>query len=420
MEVLTRSLVDPSLLNVEEAKEASVIALPLAEVLQSIVEAAPEGSKKMNFERRLVRVALQLLAFPLSESEEKGVRVRGLVGQALKILAGGREESEEEGVAVLWERHFEGLLEEVVVGKEGWRKGSAGRMAFDTLVRECIQGTARQWDEVVAVITPQIVKGEDGGGQQQQQQQQPEEAELRLAHLLLLETLIDRSLPIAAREVKEKAGERRMRHLLCDLLLPTIAWRAGRTAATVRKVGLVCLYRLLREGEAGCLPRVALLEVFPLLLPVLQTNMDDYDATSRHLVALSMSTLFGAYRRSAVEGQASLLPPQAQVLQLLPDLVKRLDDASNEVRQASCLALEGLFDLPGAASILLEGPVLTSVVDQLLVHLDDAECAEPVWKVLECVAALGVGMRRMVVERGSKGVHGERLRERFEGKSVMK
>ncbi|GAB5033920.1 heat repeat containing 2 [Nannochloropsis oceanica] len=421
MEVLTRSLVDSSLLNVEEANEASLIALPLAEVLLSIVEAAPEGIKKMNFERRLVRVALQLLAVPLPESEERGFSVRGLVRRALKILAGREEESVGEGVVVLWERHFDGLLEEVVVGKEGWRKGSAGRMAFDTLVRECIRGTARQWDKIMAVITPQIVKGNDQGGQQQQQQQQQqqEEAELRLAHMLLLESLIDGSLPIAAKEVMEKAGERRMRQLLRDLLLPTIAWQAGRTAATVRKVGLVCLYRLLREGERGRLPRVALLEVAPLLLPVLQTNLDDYDATIRHLVALSISALFRAYRLSAVQGQASLLPPQAQILQVLPDLMRRLDDASNEVRQASCLALEGLFDIPGAASFFSEEPVLTAVVDQLLVHLDDAECAEPVWNVLDCMTALGIGVRRMVVERGSKGVHGEKVREKL-GKPVVK
>ena len=61
MEVLTRSLVDPSLLGVEEASEASLIALPLAEVLLGIVKTAPEGCKKsMNCQRRLVRVALQL------------------------------------------------------------------------------------------------------------------------------------------------------------------------------------------------------------------------------------------------------------------------------------------------------------------------------------------------------------------------
>ena len=418
MKALTRSLIDPSLLGVEEASEASLIALPLAEVLLAVVKAAPRATKSLNFQYRLVRVALQLLAFPRSErgAEEGEGSVRGLVRQALKVVAKEEEGNEGEEVAMLWERHFQGLLEEVVEGKEGWRKGSAGRMVFDTLVRESIQGASRHWDQILAVITPQIVKEEDGG--QQQQQQQPEEAELCLAHLLLLETLIDRSLPIAAGEEKDKAGERRTRQLLRDLLLPTIVWRAGRAAATVRKVGLVCLYRLLREGEAGRLPRVVLLEMAPLLLPVLMTNLDDYDATSRHIVALSMSSLFGAYRSAADRGgSATLLPLQTQVPLLVPELMKRLDDASNEVRLASCQALEGLFDLPGVASLLPEdGPALVGAVEQLLVHLDDAECVEAVWKVLERVLALGGGVRGMVMERGSRGIHGERVRERFGGK----
>jgi hypothetical protein len=63
--------------------------------------------------------------------------------------------------------------------------------------------------------------------------------------------------------------------------------------------------------------------VAPALLPVLKTDLDDFDASTRELCCLSLGLMF-----EALPGALSEQP----VHELYPSLLKRLDDSADPVR----------------------------------------------------------------------------------------
>lgn len=65
-----------------------------------------------------------------------------------------------------------------------------------------------------------------------------------------------------------------------------------------------------------------LAKVAPALLPVLKTDLDDFDASTRELCCLSLGLMF-----EALPGALSEQP----VHELYPSLLKRLDDSADPV-----------------------------------------------------------------------------------------
>ena len=110
------------------------------------------------------------------------------------------------------------------------------------------------------------------------------------------------------------------------------------------------------------IPKSALFETVPQLLPTLKTNLEDYDASSRHLVTLSLSTIF------------EMLPGafgEEPIRQLYPELLKRLDDSSDEVRISVCTCFIHFFHCTSPVSFA--GGILDYTLDQLMIHLDDPD-----------------------------------------------
>ncbi len=100
----------------------------------------------------------------------------------------------------------------------------------------------------------------------------------------------------------------------------------------------------------------------PKLLPILKTNLGDYDASSRQLVCLCLGLLF-----SALPGAFGSEP----LHQLYPDLLKCLDDSSDDVRFAACSTLKSF--LLCAKAEHFKGTLMDYLSDQLFVHLDDPD-----------------------------------------------
>ena len=103
-------------------------------------------------------------------------------------------------------------------------------------------------------------------------------------------------------------------------------------------------------------------ETVPQLLPVLKTNLEDYDASSRHLVTLSLATIF------------EMLPlafGEEPIRQLYPELLKRLDDSSDEVRKSVSQCFIPFFHCGPPQSFA--GGILDYTLDQLVIHLDDPD-----------------------------------------------
>lgn len=211
-----------------------------------------------------------------------------------------------------------------------------------------------------------------------------EDTELRLLHLLLLDTII--SHPTFQKQIASAALKKSQ--LLRLIIMPNLIWKAGRVASSIRKVALVCLYKVLHEDAmmrtrfpAMVRENVKLEEIFDFI-PILQTILQDYDGTSRHLVILSLAFIFA---RLAEQGENLLplisFPPEANapegrfsIAKFICDLIKRFDDASTDVRKATFQCLEKVFLMPGVY-MHLQGKVFDEVVEQLFVHLGDDEDA---------------------------------------------
>ena len=148
--------------------------------------------------------------------------------------------------------------------------------------------------------------------------------------------------------------------LLVEVLEPSMQWRVGRVAATVRKAATAAA---LGVWAGGLLPtdeeaRAAL----DRTLASLKACMSDDDAGTR---ALACGVLAAALKRlaGALDGEV------ARSLQA--DLVKRLDDADDGVRLRAC-ALIAAFSRCAPPAELKGAPCQWSV-DALLVHADDPD-----------------------------------------------
>lgn len=196
-----------------------------------------------------------------------------------------------------------------------------------------------------------------------------ETTDMRLSMMALLESVL--SNPLYNHNLSGYT-----KTILREILIPNTVWRAGRVASTVRKVALVCLYTLLEDQR---IPKEVLYETVPELLPILKTDMEDYDASSRELVVKSLEQIFAALPMAFGE---------EPIRQLYPELLKRLDDSHDDVRTSVCRTMEK-FLLAGSPEIFRSG-ILDYMIDQLLIHLDDQDAGiqQAVLRVLK--VAMGV------------------------------
>lgn len=134
---------------------------------------------------------------------------------------------------------------------------------------------------------------------------------------------------------------------IADVLAPHLAWAAGKTALTTRKAALAVLLTLLPQHAHLVVP----------LLPVLRTNLDDSDASSRRLACACLATAFKGLE---------CLPSNDN--DTYAALLKRLDDSHDDLRLATAKLLPDFFRLAPLRSTPRD-----YTADQLLIHLDDPD-----------------------------------------------
>ncbi|KAE8283195.1 Dynein assembly factor 5, axonemal [Larimichthys crocea] len=160
---------------------------------------------------------------------------------------------------------------------------------------------------------------------------------------------------------------------LCNVLLPNLVWHAGRTAAAVRTSALSCLLALL---HGGAITPGQLLCLEEKLIPLVLSALDEDSQMGRLLACRSLST--------TVRLIGTSLHPEA-LNKIYPELLKRLDDSSEEVRSVALQAL-GLWltSLTKDYNPEFCTPHLQFLFQQLLLHLDDPDSSvqEQVLEVL--------------------------------------
>jgi len=174
-------------------------------------------------------------------------------------------------------------------------------------------------------------------------------------------------------------------HVLAAMLLPNLVWRAGRVAEQVRLAAMLCVSRLLPQ----CLVSPAQLHAsVEGALPVLLSCLDDDNVETR---GLSCEVLSHVVRQL---GSARLTETNTRAL--YPELLKRLDDASDSVRLKVCGPLVAFLHALKYSTTYAESGAnfdrtnFQYLLRGLLVHLDDAsvEVQQAVLHVLEEAVAV--------------------------------
>ncbi|XP_072549719.1 dynein axonemal assembly factor 5-like [Salminus brasiliensis] len=146
------------------------------------------------------------------------------------------------------------------------------------------------------------------------------------------------------------------------LLLPNLVWRAGRTAAAVRTSALSCLLALL---QGGAISKEQVLSVEPKLIADLISALEEDSQLSRLLASRSLETLMSI--------TAHCLSPDT-CNKIYPELLKRVDDSSDEVRAEALKALSVWFSSLGKDyDPNTCRPHLQFLYQQLLLYLDDPD-----------------------------------------------
>ncbi|XP_038618727.1 LOW QUALITY PROTEIN: dynein assembly factor 5, axonemal [Tachyglossus aculeatus] len=147
-----------------------------------------------------------------------------------------------------------------------------------------------------------------------------------------------------------------------DILLPNLQWHAGRTAGAIRTTAVSCLWALI---YSEMLSTEQVLEVQELLLPQIITTLEEDSKMTRLLSCRIISVL--------LKSCGEMIVPD-KLLKIYPEVLKRMDDASNEVRTAAASTLiSWLKCIKNDDGKLVFQSNIQFLYQELLVHLDDPD-----------------------------------------------
>ena len=163
------------------------------------------------------------------------------------------------------------------------------------------------------------------------------------------------------------------------MLVPNLVWRSGRAAEHVRVAAMSCLARLVPLPSLTPSQLESQLEES---LPCIWTAIDDDNIETRRVGCQVIEALLNKL------GKTKLNPDHAR--KLYPELLKRLDDASDDVRMVACGPLIALFNAMNYCAnwndqCNFEKANYQYLLRGLLVHLDDPspEIQQAIVAVLE-------------------------------------
>ncbi|XP_013008094.2 dynein axonemal assembly factor 5 [Cavia porcellus] len=149
-----------------------------------------------------------------------------------------------------------------------------------------------------------------------------------------------------------------------DILMPNLQWRAGKTAAAIRTAAVSCLWAL---TSSDILSTKQVQDVQDALLPRVLATLEE-DLQTARLISCRIINIF-------LKTSGDVIDPD-KFIKIYPELLKRLDDVSNDVRMAAASALlTWLRCIQSADGKSYYQSSIQYLYRELLVHLDDPESA---------------------------------------------
>ncbi|CAL1545836.1 unnamed protein product [Lymnaea stagnalis] len=275
--------------------------------------------------------------------------------------------------AQLFENHTKPLIDSFGDGINMWTNHSVERQIFDALLIEAGPVVGRHLDDIIPVIITNLDPNKD--------------PELRLKFFSLLSRLV---LSAPSTLDSEHRFEEFATTVVRDMILPNCVWKAGRTAGAIRTTAISCMWALL---QSGVLTKEKLDPVVESVLTQLITLIEDDNKTTRLISCRVMTRVFDLMGTDL---------GQDRLHNIYPELLKRLDDSSDEIRLTMTKTLLAYFDcFQGGYDVGLYRAHLEAIYKGLLVHLDDPESTiqEAVLEVLKKSSELSPHMLVREVEQ---------------------
>mmetsp|Transcript_27324 Transcript_27324/g.65668 ORF Transcript_27324/g.65668 Transcript_27324/m.65668 type:complete len:607 (+) Transcript_27324:502-2322(+) len=389
---------------IDNVSTNSSLAWALLDATQACVEQISHGVvPKMDLTENVIINMLIGITYLLGCPGEYG-----LSSGAMSVLGAfsSQGSGSEENAPSLLDVHFRSILSRITSSAPSfpWKQSDPAFLAMDALLRSCSGCTVGCNFNMVAPffishlsISAYKKNTSDSDGSNNQslkdaatKDEIAEEYSLRISLMALLQTVLsDESF---SHTLDPRPGEfssaafmyssQFTTDAVLSIVLPNLVWRAGGMASALRKLAAATLYCLLshcqkkehtqhQQNGAPLHP-----ETIAHLVPVLHSNLEDTESTTRELTCVCLSLVLE--EQVSTETFSKIWETNARVIDTLyPRLLELLDDCHDPVRMAACIALEKFLALAHAAaaksSFDLGLSSLENTTASLLIQLDDPD-----------------------------------------------
>eukprot|EP00112_Aurelia_sp_Birch-Aquarium-sp1_P015656 Seg3494.1 transcript_id=Seg3494.1/GoldUCD/mRNA.D3Y31 product="Dynein assembly factor 5 axonemal" protein_id=Seg3494.1/GoldUCD/D3Y31 len=245
-------------------------------------------------------------------------------------------------LADLVAEHGVEVLQKLKVTGDSWTGGSSERLVFEVLLTLSPPALPVLLDHSMDIFMLNL--------------QLSKEPELRLILFSLLAKVV---MGIGEFESVRESVKGYCLRLMRDAILPNCVWHAGRVAAAVRAAAMSCLWSFLQNH---IITTQHINEVFADLLTQIISCLDDDNQTTRAVTCKTILKLLAECKESF----------DAERLHLIyPELMKRMDDSSEEIRILATRAFSAYFKCFTNYDTDFYQLHLEAMFKGLLIHLDD-------------------------------------------------
>ena len=266
-----------------------------------------------------------------------------------------------------------------------WTRTDPSFLAMDALLRYSKGSTVRNNFDLVAPLFLYHLPEKKDDKKMTAKEDSDEEYSLRISLMSLLQAILSDDSFSEGPSMQSKSTETDQTSsqftsqftfdILLSLVLPNLVWKSGGVAAALRKLSVATLLALL--SHHGNHLSIMDHESYRFLLPILHSNLDDTESTTRELSCACLSLIFDRIPSVVLK---ELWNTDTRVIDTLhPRLLTLLDDSHDPVRLVALKTIESFLaivlslDHGLSDSSYLGLSSLESIVKSLVLTLDDPE-----------------------------------------------
>uniref|UniRef100_A0A8B9QLI2 Dynein axonemal assembly factor 5 n=1 Tax=Apteryx owenii TaxID=8824 RepID=A0A8B9QLI2_APTOW len=302
--------------------------------VQALIEVCQEDCKEISLQ--LTKVLVTVMAIPCSQ------HLKEKVEETMCSLA---EVQQLDGFLYLYKQHIIQLMEWVSVSHNCWTCYSPELLQLDVIATHSGPVIGEALHDFILILKTCLQPNKD--------------PQMRLKLFTLLSQLLQK-----ANETVNSQGQflSYLETVIKDMLAPNLQWHAGRTAAAIRTTAVSCLWALI---HCEMLSPKEILEVEGMLMPQMIASLDEDSKMARLMACRIVDVFFKVCGRQF---------DSDKLIKTYPEVLKRLDDASPDVRLAAAHTLTNCFKClkDNDMKSLMQNNI-RFLYQELLVHLDDQD-----------------------------------------------